>query len=135
MKPRVSSIDAAKAAAIFGVIVVHVSQVLTIPQWAHLAVSFGAMGVQLFFIMSAYCLCMTWKESPFCTYAGMDPKTTVPESDGLVSSSSFLQPAIRAAAARRTKMYLLNFIRTCKVTISKPISTWRPHNRLRRDDG
>ena len=34
------------------------------PKWMHLAASFGAMGVQLFFLLSAYCLCMTWRSSP-----------------------------------------------------------------------
>ena len=59
---RVAWIDFAKALAILGVIAVHVSQVVPLPQWAHLAASFGAMGVQLFFLLSAYCLCMTWKD-------------------------------------------------------------------------
>lgn len=61
---RVYWIDFAKALAIIGVVVVHVSQVLRLPSWAHLAASFGAMGVQLFFLLSAYCLCMTWNERP-----------------------------------------------------------------------
>ena len=61
---RVAWIDFAKVLAIIGVVTVHVSQVVPLPQWAHLAAAFGAMGVQLFFIMSAYCLCMTWKERP-----------------------------------------------------------------------
>ena len=61
---RVAWIDFAKSLAILGVIAVHVSQVVPLSQWAHLSASFGAMGVQLFFLMSAYCLCMTWKDRP-----------------------------------------------------------------------
>ena len=61
---RVEWIDALKGLAILMVVAVHVSQCLPIPRWAHLAASFGAMGVQLFFLLSAYCLCMTCKENP-----------------------------------------------------------------------
>ena len=59
---RIDWIDFARAVAIIGVIIVHLSQVLSMPQWALLAASFGAMGVQLFFLISAYCLAMTWNE-------------------------------------------------------------------------
>ena len=61
---RVVWVDLAKATAIIGVVIVHVSQVIPLPKLMHLSASFGAMGVQLFFLLSAYCLCMTWKELP-----------------------------------------------------------------------
>lgn len=61
---RVEWIDRLKAMAILMVIAVHVSQVLTLPTWLHLTASFGAMGVQLFFLLSSYCLCMTWRNNP-----------------------------------------------------------------------
>ena len=58
---RVDWIDALKGVAILMVVTVHVSQAIPMPEWAKLVGSFGAMGVQLFFLLSAYCLCMTWK--------------------------------------------------------------------------
>ena len=55
-------IDAAKGIAILMVIMVHLSQCLpNLWRPAKVAASFGAMGVQLFFIMSAYSLCQTWR--------------------------------------------------------------------------
>ena len=57
---RVEWIDSLKGIAILMVIAVHVSQTWHMPAWVCLAFSFGAMGVQLFFLLSAYCMCMTW---------------------------------------------------------------------------
>ena len=53
---RESWIDAARGIAMLMVISVHLSQCVS---WLHQSVfSFGAMGVQLFFLLSGYCLCM-----------------------------------------------------------------------------
>ena len=59
MAQRIKWIDQAKGLAILMVIAVHVSQALPLPPMVKLIASFGAMGVQLFFVLSAYCLCMT----------------------------------------------------------------------------
>ena len=62
---RVKWIDAAKGIAIIMVVVVHLAQALALKGALSQACSFGAMGVQLFFLMSAYCCCMTWKPERF----------------------------------------------------------------------
>lgn len=59
MPQRIKWIDQAKRVAILMVVAVHVSQVLSLPPMVKTIASFGAMGVQLFFVLSAYCLCMT----------------------------------------------------------------------------
>lgn len=62
---RVEWIDFAKGVAILMVIAVHLSQALPLSRcWKEIG-NFGAMGVQLFFILSAYCLCMTDKGESF----------------------------------------------------------------------
>lgn len=53
---RVDWIDALKGVAILMVVTVHVSQAIPMPEWAKLVGSFGAMGVQFFFLLSAYLL-------------------------------------------------------------------------------
>lgn len=67
---RVKWIDGAKGIAILMVIAIHLSQCLpNLWRPVMVAASFGAMGVQLFFIMSAYCACMTWRPERFsCLY-------------------------------------------------------------------
>lgn len=62
---RVEWIDQAKGIAILMVVAVHLSQAVSLPQAVDEAASFGAMGVQLFFLMSAYCACMTWRPERF----------------------------------------------------------------------
>lgn len=62
---RVKWIDAAKGIAIIMVVVVHLAQALALKGALSQVCSFGAMGVQLFFLMSAYCCCMTWKPERF----------------------------------------------------------------------
>lgn len=58
---RLVWIDQAKGFAILMVILVHLSQILPLPRYLREIASFGALGVQLFFILSAYCLCLTDK--------------------------------------------------------------------------
>ena len=62
---RVKWIDGAKGIAILMVMSIHLMQYLPRPDWVFKIFFFGAMGVQLFFIMSAYCLCMTWRPEKF----------------------------------------------------------------------
>lgn len=63
MFQRIKWIDQAKGLAILMVVAVHVSQVLSLSPMVKMIASFGAMGVQLFFVLSAYCLCMTNSEA------------------------------------------------------------------------
>ena len=65
MKDRLKWIDAAKGIAILMVMSIHLMQYISRPDWVFKVFFFGAMGVQLFFIMSAYCLCMTWRPDRF----------------------------------------------------------------------
>lgn len=65
MKKRVEWIDALKGVAILMVAGVHVAQAVPLPAWVRDASTVGAMGVQLFFLMSAYCLCITWHGEQF----------------------------------------------------------------------
>ena len=52
-------IDGCKGLAILMVIAVHVAQFTTnAPAWFSSVSNFGAMGVQLFFVISAYCACL-----------------------------------------------------------------------------
>ena len=60
-KTRIEWIDQAKGIAILMVILVHLSQILPLPRYMREVASFGALGVQLFFILSAYCLCLADK--------------------------------------------------------------------------
>ena len=69
-KSRVEWIDFAKGVAILMVIVVHLSQTLPLTRCFKEVASFGAMGVQLFFILSAYCLYMTDKGGGFPVLGG-----------------------------------------------------------------
>ena len=62
---RVKWIDGVKGIAILMVIVIHLSQTLAMPRWLNQSCSFGALGVQLFFMMSAYCCCLTWNPERF----------------------------------------------------------------------
>lgn len=55
-KTRIAWIDQAKGIAILMVILVHLSQILPLLGFMREVDSFGALGVQLFFILSAYSL-------------------------------------------------------------------------------
>ncbi|MEY8215452.1 MAG: acyltransferase, partial [Colwellia sp.] len=56
-------IDSIRGIAILMVILVHTSQSLTLPEgWLQLVSSYGQMGVQLFFVASAYTLCLTFEK-------------------------------------------------------------------------
>ena len=58
-------VDAAKGCAMLGVICIHVAQgVAGLPCNAVFMLAFGAMGVQLFFMMSAYTACMSYQKTP-----------------------------------------------------------------------
>jgi len=59
--PRFGYIDALRGYAILMVIAVHTSQVTPeLPKWLDLLAVQGARGVQLFFLVSALTLCMSW---------------------------------------------------------------------------
>lgn len=60
---RMSWIDCAKGLAMLMVVIIHASQVMPLPRAMSSACAFGAMGVQLFFLVSAYCLCLTCKNT------------------------------------------------------------------------
>jgi len=58
-------IDAAKGFAMLGIMLIHVAQrVAGIPNGVIFMIAFGAMGVQLFFMMSAYTACVSCQKSP-----------------------------------------------------------------------
>lgn len=59
MEKRLRFIDALRGYAILGVIIVHVSQKVELGAFFKLILTQGQMGVQLFFIMSAYTMFFT----------------------------------------------------------------------------
>ena len=61
---RLKWIDAAKRVAMMMGVAVHLAQAIHMPRFLFSFFSFGAMGVQLFFMMSAYCCCMTYGGQP-----------------------------------------------------------------------
>lgn len=64
---RIEFIDALRGIATLYVLLFHVAPMpkntLEIPKWAYGFVSFGGSGVTLFFLISAFSLCLTWKYS------------------------------------------------------------------------
>lgn len=65
--PRLEFIDALRGIATLYVLLFHVAPMpknaLEIPKWAYGFVSFGGSGVTLFFLISAFSLCLTWRYS------------------------------------------------------------------------
>lgn len=66
---RIKEIDVMKSFAILGVILVHTAQKFkAMPEWLSLICCFGQMGVQIFFMFSAYGLCLSKnKEKSYIT--------------------------------------------------------------------
>ena len=66
---RIGWVDAAKGVAMLMVITVHVVQKIShVPAIMRSISTFGAMGVQIFFVLCAYCLCMSWRDSAIKSY-------------------------------------------------------------------
>ena len=64
-------VDGTKGFAMLGVMIIHVAQSVSgLPCDAIFMLAFGAMGVQLFFMMSAYTACMSYQKSPNVAWKG-----------------------------------------------------------------
>jgi peptidoglycan/LPS O-acetylase OafA/YrhL len=63
---RFEFIDALRGIAAFSVLLLHVaffhSKIVRVPRWAGPVVQNGGMGVTLFFVVSAFCLCLTMRK-------------------------------------------------------------------------
>ncbi|MBO7942610.1 acyltransferase family protein, partial [Streptomyces sp. S9] len=62
--PRLPQLDALRGLSALYVVVYHVMAMpdphLPVPTWAVPAIAMGGSGVVLFFVMSAFSLCLTW---------------------------------------------------------------------------
>ncbi len=66
MRKRFEFIDALRGLAAFSVLIYHVvgihQDIVAVPKWARAIVLNGGMGVTLFFLVSAFCLCLTMRK-------------------------------------------------------------------------
>src|SRR5579863_3083665 len=61
-KKRITGLDACRGIAILMVICFHVAQIYNRPAWVGRLSSFGFLGVQLFFLVSAVSMCYMWEQ-------------------------------------------------------------------------